>query len=219
MSYTRRQQQLLTAMGFVPWVQRGSGGSTQDAQPNGHTDADVDVDLAADVPLQGAANSSVAQVSDGAPTFASRPLCSLANGFSIGHTEAPLLVVVETHELLVTAPLVGDAAQLFEQMMRSIDVTRGSVCQCAVPAGANVAEPGQATVSSLVSIHRAAGILLTHEFEDVETASAHVMTLPVAGRNALPMWRIPHPDILLTQPLKKRQAWQALKAVRQILQP
>lgn len=214
MPYTRRQQQLLTAMGIVPWVLR-DGASDLAAQVIGHPVADCPVD----VPLEGAVESAVDRTSDRLLAFASRPLCSLVNGFSIGHAEAPLLVVVETHELLVTAPLTGDAAQLFEQMMRSIDVTRGAVCQCAVPANANNAEFGQATVSSLVSLHCAAGILLSHDIDDVEDASAHAFSLPVAGRNDLPMWRIPHPDILLSHPLKKRQAWQALKAVRQRLLP
>ena len=218
MSYTQRQQQLLKAMGFVPWVQRESSTApaVKDLQ---HPVAGTADERSVDVAAHGGNEAEIAHVLANASAFASRPLCALANGFSIGHAQAPLLVVVETHDLNLKAPLTGDAAQLFEQMMRSIDVTRGLVCQCAVLAEAKQVESGQATVLSLVSSHVTAGLVLCHDIDDVEAASAHAFSLAFAERNALPMWRIPHPDILLTQPLKKRQAWQALKAVRQVLRP
>ena len=218
MSYTQRQQQLLKAMGFVPWVQREASsapvvtGSPQAVAVSAERQA---IDLA----VIAANEVDIAHAAADESTIASRPLCSLANGFSIGHAQAPLLVVVETSDSNIKAPLEGDAAQLFEQMMRSIDVTRGLVCQCAVLAEAKQVESGQATVLSLVSSHVTAGLVLCHDIDDVEAASAHAFSLTFAERNALPMWRIPHPDILLTQPLKKRQAWQALKAVRQVLRP
>ena len=219
MSYTQRQQQLLKAMGFVPWVQRESSTALAAKDVQHLVDSSVleqSIDVTA---ANGGPEAEIAPALADTSAFASRPLCALANGFSIGHAQAPLLVVVETTDMSLKAPLTGDAAQLFEQMMRSIDVTRGSVCQCAVLADGGEAESGQATVSSLVSTQLVAGLLLCHEIDDLEAASAHAFSLPLAGRNALPMWRIPHPDILLTQPLKKRQAWQALKAVRQILRP
>ncbi len=218
MSYTQRQQQLLTAMGFVPWELRERR-SDSVSEVLEHPAAGSSDKQSGELAVQDSIESDTTQDSESAPAFASRPLCSLTNGFSIGHAQAPLLVVVETHDVNVQAPLSGDSAQLFEQMMRSIDVTRGSVCQCAVPVHAREAESGHATVLSLVSPEHAAGLLLCHEIDDNEAASAHAFSLALVGRNALPMWRIPHPDILLTHPYKKRQAWQALKAVRQILRP
>jgi len=183
MPYTERQQQMLNAMGIVPWIKRDDA------------------------------------VVESGTTFADRPLRALASGISIGHTQAPLLVIVESDENPMSAPLAGDAAQLFEQMMRSIDITRGSVCQCCIASTTALDIPGKDTIASQVSIDRLAGIVLTHEIDDNEQASAHAFQLQLPDRNALPMWRIPHPDILLTHPLRKRQAWQALKAVRQILLP
>ncbi len=197
MPYTERQQQMLNAMGIVPWVQR-------DDVPRNEVPRDEE-------PNEGVADTGL--------TFADRPLRALASGISIGHAQAPLLVIVESDESPLTAPLSGDAAQLFEQMMRSIDITRSSVCQCCIASSITSDIPGQDTIASQVSIDRLAGIVLTHEIDDNEQASAHASLLQLPGRNALPMWRIPHPDILLMHPLRKRQAWQALKAVRQILAP
>jgi len=202
MPYPQRQQELLTAMGIVPWVQRGSDSSTLDV-----------------VGSVGNSIASAESVSQDEIGIADRPLCALAKGVAIGNVSAPLLVVVETAELIVTTPLAGDAAQLFEQMMRSIDVTRAAVCQCAISTNsASVANESE-TLSSLVSLERAVGLVLTHEIDDNEDPSAHAFDLVIDGRNPLPMWRIPHPDLLLAQPLRKRQAWQILKAVRRALSP
>ena len=84
------------------------------------------------------------------------------------------------------APLTGDAAQLFEQMMRSIDVTRGSVCQCAVLADGSEAESGQATVSSLVSSQLAAGLLLCHEIDDLEARLPMLSLYRLLGETRCP---------------------------------
>ena len=115
MSYTQRQQQLLKAMGFVPWVQREASsapvvtGSPQAVAVSAERQA---IDLA----VIAANEVDIAHAAADVATIASRPLCSLANGFSIGHAQAPLLVVVETSDSNIKAPLEGDAAQLFEQM-------------------------------------------------------------------------------------------------------
>jgi hypothetical protein len=59
-----------------------------------------------------------------------------------------------------------------------------------------------------------ADLLLQENIGKSEVAADHQFAF---GSVSLPAWRLPHPALLLSDPILKRQAWQILKAVRRVL--
>lgn len=214
-SFSERQQQCLEAMGVVPWISRNP---ELDAVLGNSAEPAVD-----------STRSSVADQPSVPPSdlhelglwLPEQPLAEFgykgAMHTTLGHPEASVLVVVEgpsDGEL----PLAGDAAQLFELMMSSIGLGRSDVRQCALISNENNAQSarsvGQTLNDACTPQTRAILILLVmSDSDDLNADGHHCRLMP----SQLPAWRIVHPDILLKQNLRKRQAWQALKALQQYL--
>ncbi|MFK7853004.1 MAG: hypothetical protein AB8B79_02780 [Granulosicoccus sp.] len=212
--FSERQLHCLEAMGIVPWVSR-QGGSVAPAST-----------------VQVPSTLSASNLPDTMPELG---LCLpdrlLANfGYkgavhtTLGHPEAPVLVVVQRfkhndkQESDTDLPLTGDSAQLFELMMRSIGLNRSDVLQCAL---ADSLLPGhdqsicESTVGRACTAHtRAVLVLMPMDDSNDIRADANHCRLAESG---LPTWRIAHPELLLQENWRKRQAWQVLKALQQHL--
>ena len=226
-SFSERQQRCLEAMGIVPWVSR-----------NPEPEAAVDRALEPVITTDDHMAESLGQIIDSphvAATFLPSdlqglglwlPRQPLANfGYKgavhtvLGHPEASVLVVVQRHRQGVSElPLSGDAAQLFELMMRSIDLGRSDVRQCALADNAGPSDSQQTVFQSVGDActpqTRAILLLSWLEVNNDPSADAHHCRL---AQSQLPVWRISHPDLLLQENQRKRQAWQVMKALQHYL--
>ena len=193
MPFSSRQMHCMQAMGLVPWVSEGVPLSAPVSAPVSITDMETDT------PVESLGAWLQVQ------TLASNAEPSLSN--------APLLVVVESiaAESAESQPagqsvLTGEAAQLFDLMMRSINLKRGDVRQCLL---AGTQGP---TVAQSCTVQTRAVLFLSASHPD--SAQGFAGELPSSSH---PVWRIPHPELLLAQPLHKRQAWESLKQVQKLL--
>jgi len=133
----------------------------------------------------------------------------------IGPEDAALLVIVETGPGTVQQPLEGDAARLFDLMMRAISVTRQKL-----RIGALASEPRLLEQPCLTDLYnrqtKAVLVLLQSWDASDDLAPATDDTVQLASPPC-PLWRIPHPDVLLQRNQLKRQAWQSLQALQRVL--
>ena len=141
--------------------------------------------------------------------------------YFVGHLEAPLLVIADsvTPPGSVQAPLPtpfnAEAAQLFDLMMRAINVTLGQRKVCYLSNENNSADAIKAEqVQGLCVAQTKAVLLLTHDWNRLATPVADHFRL---DQPPLPAWRIPHPDVLLEFNQLKRQAWSSLQALQSVL--
>ena len=153
MSFTERQQQCLEAMGIVPWVLRSSDYQEVESDRRPEPSAvSANNDLSA--PTAGAVPVDLDELGAWLPGQA------LANfGYkgavhtTLGHPDAPVLVVVHhsssfqqtdnpspADQFNAGPPLNGDAAQLFELMLRAIDLGRADVRQCSLSSAVDSAQ-------------------------------------------------------------------------------
>ncbi len=144
----------------------------------------------------------------------------------LGSREASVLVVVQppaASPKVAELPLNNQETQLFELMLRAIGLTRKDTLQCILQtndegAVASGIEAGGArsseTVETLSGNSVRTVLLLQKNIGNSEVASDHQFAF---GSASLPAWRLPHPALLLSDPIQKRQAWQILKAVRRVL--
>jgi len=207
MSFTARQQHCLEAMGLVPWVS-----SSQPVAPEV---------LAAPVasPLvrsSGAAPADPQALSLWLPHQPFAPfLSSGRTRHFIGPEDAALLVIVETGPDKVQQPLEGDAARLFDLMMRAISITRQKL-----RIGALDSEPSSLEQPCLTDLYnpqtKAVLVLLQNWDASDDLAPATHDSVQLVSPPCL-MWRIPHPDVLLQRNQLKRQAWQSLQALQRVL--
>lgn len=248
MPYTNRQLQCLDAMGIVPWVLRDttsnplvsiSGATTTAVSEAVSTDtaeselAVVSPDAAssADLAAPGGSISSLpadlAELSAALPGKAITALNIRGNWQnSLGSLDASVLVVVQPptdSAVIAELPLSNQEAQLFEQMLRAIGLTRKDITQCVLQTasedtvaggGEAVAAMESATVETLSGGSVRAVLLLQSDIGESEVAAEHQFAF---GSASIPAWRLPHPARLLSEPMRKRQAWQILKAVRCVL--
>ena len=125
----------------------------------------------------------------------------------VGRDDAPILVVVE-REPVDALPLEGEATELFERMLGSIGRTRRDTCQCVL---ATAPEPDAGTVAALAGPARPITLVLVRELDGALDADGCRLPGDPFGGGA---WCLPHPDVLLAEPGRKRQAWLVLKTVR-----
>jgi len=139
----------------------------------------------------------------------------------VGQAEAPLLVVVESTKSAdlpqspPTSPFKAESAQLFDLMMRSINITLGQRKLCYLSSETELmgAENSDNVMDLCVPQTRAV-LLLVQDWNS--------LTVPVVDhfrmdQPPLPVWRIPHPDLLLEFNQLKRQAWVSLQALQSVL--
>jgi hypothetical protein len=240
-SFSARQQHCLEAMGIVPWVSKSellipvSGTITTVSEPIAVPSLAAGVAVAASVePL---ATVNVIE----RPAFVPRPmpesieelalwlpsqpvgLLAVRSRYQrfVGQPEAPLLIVVEPAELTDsvqsahTTPFNAEAAQLFDLMMRAINVTLGQRKLCHLSFVVDASDATEtAYVMDLCVPQTKAVLLLVQDWDS--------LTAPVADhfrldQPPLPVWRIPHPDLLLEFNQLKRQAWTSLQALQSVL--
>jgi uracil-DNA glycosylase len=127
----------------------------------------------------------------------------------LGNRDAQVLAIFETPaQSAAGLPLENSDSQLFDAMLQAIGLARRDVCLCVLTA---VAGSATTTVSDLDLTQRRAMLLFVAELDTAEDERLHRFTASVHGT---PGWRLPHPALLLREPLRKRQAWNVLKAVR-----
>lgn len=241
MSFSARQQHCLEAMGIVPWVSKSKSqtpiaeSSAALLEPTAAPIQPASVSVAATVESLPAAK--IIEL----PTFVAGPMPESVEDLSlwlpsqpvgllavrsvmqnfVGQSEAPLLIVVEsTHstdsdQLLTASPFSAEAAQLFDLMMRAISVTLGQRKVCHL--SARVDDPhatGVACVAELCVPQTKAILLLVRDWNSL---TAPVVDHFRLDQPPLPVWRIPHPDLLLEFNQLKRQAWTSLQALQSVL--
>lgn len=139
----------------------------------------------------------------------------------VGQAEAPLLVVVDSADSKdpvqspPTTPFNAEAAQLFDLMMRAIKVTLGQRRLCHLSGETDApSATGSARVLDLC-VPQTRAILLV--VQDWNTLAEPVTDHFRLDQPALPVWRIPHPNLLLEFNQLKRQAWTSLQALQTTL--
>lgn len=139
-----------------------------------------------------------------------------------GSKTARLVVVVEPMAGVANqVPLSGDALRLFELMMRAISLSRRDVAITGLAGGNTSVDPAlnteasEETLAIICTDHTRAVVLLQQQWAYQSTNAAEHHTR--LALHQLPVWRLPHPDLLLQQSALKRPAWQMLKAVQSVL--
>ncbi|MFK7996361.1 MAG: hypothetical protein AB8B87_19635 [Granulosicoccus sp.] len=222
MSYTARQLHCLEAMGLVAWVSGESPEVEQQLAPQAPDNALRQAQGSPDRSTEPSGVAIPAAIDQLSQWLVRQPLTRLmykgTQTSSIGSEQASLLVVCVHTQESSQLPLSRESAQLFDLMMRAIDVQRTGFRQCAMPT----------QLSTQVQDSKAILYL-----EDVVTPQCRVVLVldplwgpsAVAGEpgksvlpsSSVPFWRVPHPDLLLANPALKREAWEALKAMQQVL--
>lgn len=202
--YTARQLHCLDAMGMVPWVQR----SHTRELPVDNTAVNEPV---ANVPMP--VELDKLQTWLGQQPLAAFVVAGRARSVT-GPEDASLLVVVQPEQGASQQALDGDASRLFDLMMRAIGLSRQHLRLCALsgdPRNADV------TVSDACNLNTKAVLLMQQNWEvDSTDTGTHAEHGRLDFTHA-PLWRIPHPDVLLRHNRLKRHAWQALKALQRVL--
>lgn len=148
----------------------------------------------------------------------------------IGVDTAPLMVVCSAFDAIdepepsqsVDKPMTAECTQLFDLMMRSIGMARNNIRLCTASQQTSITDAR--SVASLLTPQTRAVLLLDASMassgasgaafsESIERDTDSARLLP----SQLPVWRIPHPELLLRTPSLKRLAWQNLKALRQAI--
>jgi hypothetical protein len=235
MSYTRRQQHCLKVMGLVAWTSKlnESEVSVCDEPKHGiHANLDsatrkADHSQAADS-LQEVLHVPVGVASVRGPDLAAwlenQPLMPFSYRGSplnvLGSEQASLVVVcmhdAATEQSQASLPLSSECASLFDLMIRAIDLPRTAVRQCVVSRTSALQQTSDwQSFDNLLSPHvRAILVLELLDIWENTSVDSDAATLPGC---ALPMWRIPHPQILLDNPSLKRRAWESLKCLKKLL--
>ena len=142
----------------------------------------------------------------------------------VGAEQARLVVVCmhsEANEKMPDAslPLSSQCASLLDLMIRAIELPGAAIRQCVVSRSSNVGDVSETTEYSgfdaVISPYvRAVLVLELHDIWQTTTVESDVASLP---GSSLPIWRIPHPQILLDNSSLKRRAWENLKCVKKLL--
>lgn len=247
MSFSARQQHCLEAMGIVPWVSKSEMPVADVVVPQSETPvatnksagvgvATVIESLTAEVVAEpaiavpgpgpvaglGPMPEAIDDLRQWLP-FQRVGLLSVRtqSQYFVGHLEAPLLVIADSVtpagsvQAPLSTPFNAEAAQLFDLMMRAINVTLGQRKMCYLSNETNTADAIKAEqVQDLCVAQTKAVLLLTHDWNRLATPVADHFRL---DQPPLPVWRIPHPDVLLEFNQLKRQAWSSLQALQSVL--
>lgn len=231
MSFTERQRHCLDAMGIVAWV--SDDNSVADLLPVPKM-PDSDVGSVSDaaalrLPVRSSTDETMTNIAmpsaidELANWLVRQPLTMLTykgrQANYIGSENAALVIVCLQMEQSNQLPLSSECTQLFDLMMRAIDVPRTDFRQCSIstkPTNQDNAHDTAAGVylEDIFTPHtRAVLVLDPYVKSESDMPQVHNTQLP---STSLPLWRIPHPDLLLKTPTLKRQAWEALKGLRQV---
>lgn len=205
-------------MGIVPWVSRHAVevAEVADVAEVALSEPALNNEVAARPP------EAVAELGQWVSSRALVPIHFRGSEFPVlGAAEASVLVIVEqAGSQPATAALEGDSARLFALMLRSIQLTARNTRQCIVSTEP-VTHPDISVTGVACTPQTRAVLLLMNPWPfdttdiDVERHSGRLQVRPQGLE--LPLWRIAHPQLLLEQPLLKRQSWQVLKSLQSIL--
>lgn len=212
-------------MGIVPWVPKAYAPETISASPLAEQTIDQPV---AQPAISTPAPHALGDVKLWLPQQAVVQMAVRAGSQSYsGNDDAPLLVVVETADgdnpvEPVRSAFNTESAQLFELMMRAINMPLAKRKLCVLAAASNPDQPPNnvqrvSSVNELFHVQTKAVLLLVKRWDgmqELKTADDHHVRLE---QPPLPVWRIPHPDLLIQQNQLKRQAWFALQALQSVL--
>lgn len=227
MPYTQNQIRALTGMGIVPWIERSN-------VPSEVTPIDLLVDVDIEPAVRAVVESAVQPaippdqppqvlapmvVADMQTNLMQTPLVEIPfrgqRCSQLGKADAPLLILVEaTSQQQSQYPFEPTDAKLFDDMLRAIAWRRQDVCLAVLPpanqADLAIVEDGP-NVAQLCKPHRDAVLLFRHAL--VETLDPDELLVPMERASML-AWQLPHPALLRESPMRKRQAWNVLKAAR-----
>lgn len=143
-----------------------------------------------------------------------------------GVEDAPLLVVTQSdeqdaHDEPLRTPFTAESSQLFELMMRAIamPIAKRKLCVLRGPgssAASSHSVEGNGLFEQQLHVQTRAVLLLVNRWDALDglaTDQHHVRL----DHSALPLWRIPHPDLLIQRTALKRQAWLSLQALQSAL--
>ena len=237
MSYSARQQYCLNIMGLVAWtsVRRASGEATPATSGKAAVVDTVVEQNSHPAPLEGASHdgSTLAQwlVEQALVPFNFR-----GNSVSCVGSEQAILVVVCLHRpemddgITPDLPLTQDCASLLNQMMRAIDLPAAAIRQCVMrsredneTAPETAPETAKQLPKQLEKRGQGLEVVVTPTVKAVLVLDTAELWLDddkdyeLLPGSSLPMWRIPHPRILLAETSLKRRAWKNLKALKQAL--
>jgi len=212
-------------MGLVAWTnaeQQSEPLKPRTVPPPAHVTKDPVVTKEVQSPLENSPDEDSMAVTPFVQWLVDQPLTPMqykgAEIHCIGSEQASLLVICLYVESGVTLPLSRNSAQLFDLMMRAIEVPRTGYRQCAMPtdtqSGDSSAAPKLYLDDIITSQTRALLVLDSVPAQHPDLPGAEQA---VPGPSSVPVFRVPHPDLLLTTPALKRQAWESLKVLRQVL--
>lgn len=241
MSFSARQLHCLDAMGFVAWTSRSNDHAVVSERPT-VPHAVEELPIADAVPAQSPISSLTSSSATTGPAtnnymanaampsainqlaqwLVRQPLAQLnykgRQASYMGSEQAALLVVCVQAADSSSLPLSRESTQLFDLMMRAIEMPRTGFRQCAVPAvaSAHASDTSQTVYLDDIFTPQTRAVLVLDPIDTSasEASNAHTVLLPTSS---LPLWRVPHPDLLLRAPALKRQAWEALKGLRRVL--
>lgn len=223
MPYTQNQIRCLSSMGIVPWIERSNVLPEADvlAGAEGGSSFDVDALQKSVVHAEAQIDAPTAQpgVQAAPDDFMQTPLVEIPfRGqycSQLGKADAPLLILVEAvSSQQKQYPFEPTDAKLFDDMLRSIAWRRQDVCLAVLPSSQQtdlVPVEGGPCVADLCKPHRDAVLLFRHSMP--ETLNTDELLVPMERASML-AWQLPHPALLQESPLRKRQAWNVLKAAR-----
>lgn len=141
-----------------------------------------------------------------------------ANAVCIGSERASLLVVCLHPERDVQSPLSAQSTQLFDLMMSSIEVPRTEFRQCAISTHAQTSSPHNSETVCLEDMLLAqTRAILILDSRPAAFTNDDVVNKSLLPGSSLPLWRTPHPELLLARPILKRCAWESLKDLKRTL--
>jgi hypothetical protein len=240
-SFSARQQHCLEAMGIVPWVSKSQSliplSKPMTALPEASSEPIQQAVVSIGVTVETLAPANVVErptsvlgpmpesIEELSLWLPSQPLGLLAvrseyQSF-VGQPEAPLLVVVDSTKSKnsdqppATSPFNSEAAQLFDLMMRAINVTLGQRKLCYLSRRIDPSSAIQHGVVMDLCIPQTKGVLLL--VQDWNSFTAPITDHFRLDQPPLPVWRIPHPNLLLEFNQLKRQAWRSLQALQPVL--
>lgn len=146
-----------------------------------------------------------------------RPAAGLLVLFEPGDTSPDPVQAVQRPPGRTPTGLSGQSLRLFEAMLAAIDLAPRDLvlATLACGAGTEAGADAQPLAELLATPLRAVLLMEQDQGSAAQRRASDVRFEP--GVPSLVGWRCPHPDVLLREPLRKRSAWQVLKAVRRLL--
>ncbi len=148
----------------------------------------------------------------------------------LGRSDAPLLILAEQCGSSQTQyPFEATDAKMFDDMLRAISWNKRDVCLALLPGtdvpnthanGDTQASSQGKCVCDLLGQHIKVILIFVHEIDESQNPSDSLKTLDrdALVSSSLKIWQLPHPALLRSQPGRKRQAWNILKAAQTQLQ-